>query len=254
MNSKFILFVAVLTLFFVLSTACGSSENDPSPASTEFNIVISGGNLVGDVDSLRIKKNEDVTLNFDSDSEITVHLHGYDIEKTISAEHTAVMEFKANATGRFVVTTHEVESEHHGEHASHSDHGHMAVDNEAHAALFESETLSSGDTYKYEIPTDFRETIIPYHDHMSHDSVGQIEVSTHHGGDGEVSVDVRDGERQFHPEHVMEKPGASVKRIIESEEKVRLTSGLAPSSHGDHSNHSSEGSSEKTLITLEVYP
>ena len=134
MNSKFILYVAVLILLFVLSTACGSSENDPSPASTEFNIVISGGNLVGDVDSLRIKKNEDVTLNFDSDSEITVHLHGYDIEKTISAEHTAVMEFKANATGRFVVTTHEVESEHHGDRASQSDHGHMAVDNEAHAA------------------------------------------------------------------------------------------------------------------------
>ena len=65
---------------------------------------------------------------------------------------------------------------------------------------------------------------------------------------------MRDGERQFHPEHVTVKPGASVKWIIESEEKVRLTSGLPPSSHGDHSNHSSEGSSEKTLITLEVYP
>ena len=249
------MYIAVVALFFVLSTACGSSESDESLSSTEFDIAISGGNLVGDVDTLRIKKNEDVTLNFASDSEITVHLHGYDIEKTISAGHTSVMELKANATGRFVVTTHEVKSEHHENHGSHSGHGNIAADTEAHAGLFESETLSSKDTYKYEIPIDFKETIIPYHDHMSHDSVGQIEVSNHYGIGGEVFVAVKPGEPQFYPETVVVKPGAKIEWTIESEAKVRITSGwpqhMNPSSaHSDHSSHSEE----KTLITLEVYP
>ena len=258
-KNKFTIYIAVVAFLFVLSIACGSSESDQFSTSTEFDIAIDGGNLVGDVDTLRIKKNEDVILNFASDSEITVHLHGYDIEKTISAEHTSVMEFKANATGRFVVTTHEVKSDHHGDHGSHSGHGHMAADTEAHAVLFESETLSSGDTYKYEIPTDFKETIIPYHDHMSHDSIGQIEVSEHHGIAGEVFVTVKDGEHQFYPETVVVKPGAEIEWTIESEAKVRITSGLPqhmnqPSAHSDHSSHSNGESEEKTLITLEVYP
>lgn len=258
-KNKFTIYIAVVAFLFVLSIACGSSESDQFSTSTEFDIVIDGGHLVGDVDTLRIKKNEDVILNFASDSEITVHLHGYDIEKTISAEHTSVMEFKAKATGRFVVTTHEVKSDHHGDHVSHSGHGHMAADTEAHAVLFESETLSSGDTYKYEIPTDFKETTIPYHDHMSHASIGQIEVSEHHGIAGEVFVTVKDGEHQFYPETVVVKPGAEIEWTIESEAKVRITSGLPqhmnqPSAHSDHSSHSNGESEEKTLITLEVYP
>ncbi len=258
-NNKFTIYVAVVALFFVLSTACGSSESDQSSTNAAFDIVINGGNLVGDVDTLRIKKNEDVTLNIASNSEITVHLHGYDIEKTILAGYTAVIEFKANATGRFVVTTHKVKSGHHGDHGSHSGHGDMATDTEVHAALFESETLSPGDTYKYEIPTDFKEAIIPYHDHMSHDFVGQIEVSSHHGIGGEVFVAVRDGDPQFSPESVVVKPGAKVEWTIESERKVRLTSGLPqpmnqPPVHNDHSSHSNGDSEEKTLITLEVYP
>ena len=253
-NNKFIIYIAVVVCFFVLSTGCGTPESDQSSTSTTFDIVINDGNLVGDVDTLRIKKNEDVTLNFASDSEITVHLHGYDIERTVSPANVTVMAFKANATGRFVVTTHEVKSGHHGNHNSHAGHHDLPTGPEAHAALFESETLSEGDTYLFVVPADFTEISIPYHDHMNHDSVGYIEVSTHHGVDGKVSVAVKDGEHQFHPEKVMVQPGTSIEWAIESEEKVRLTSGLPPSSHGDHANHSDDGSSERTLITLEVYP
>jgi len=254
--NKFTICIAVVALFLVLLAACGSSENDQSSTGTAFDIVIDAGNLVGDIDTLRIKKNEDVTLNFASSSDITVHLHGYDIERTISAGHEAAMEFKANATGRFVVTTHEVKS---GHHASHSVHGDMTADTETHAALFESETLRLGDTFMFEIPADFEETIIPYHDHMSHDSVAQIEVSSHHGTDGQVFVAVRDGNPQFYPANVSVKPGAKIEWINESEVKVRITSGLPQhmeqsSAHSDHSSHSDSGSEEKTLITLEVYP
>ena len=67
-NNKFIIYIAVVVCFFVLSTGCGTPESDQSSTSTTFDIVINDGNLVGDVDTLRIKKNEDVTLNFASDS------------------------------------------------------------------------------------------------------------------------------------------------------------------------------------------
>ena len=105
-NNKLIIYIAFVVCFFVLSTGCGTPENDQPSTSTAFDIVINDGHLVGDVDTLRLKKNEDVTLNFASDSEITVHLHGYDIERTVSPANVTVMAFKANATGRFVVTTH----------------------------------------------------------------------------------------------------------------------------------------------------
>ena len=48
-KNKFTIYIAVVAFLFVLSIACGSSESDQFSTSTEFDIVIDGGNLVGDV-------------------------------------------------------------------------------------------------------------------------------------------------------------------------------------------------------------
>ena len=252
-----------ITIFFSLAMGCSSVDEDSLPVAVDenaavFDITINSGELTGDMDILRIKKNENVTLNFSSDSDITVHLHGYDIEKTVSSGNDQTMEFKANATGRFVITSHKNKTGHE-DHGSHSGHSGTKTNVDAHAALFESETLTSGGTFSYQVPLNIENTIIPYHDHMSHGSGGSIEVSSDHGKSGDVLVIVGSGDHQFHPDNVIVKPGVLVQWKIDSTEKVRLTSGLPPTGHSDHSTDTEMGranneSEEKTLIVLEVYP
>ena len=69
-----------IAIFFALAMGCGSSDENSFSAAVDentsvFDIGISSGELVGDEGTLRIKKNENVRLNFSSDTEITVHLH-----------------------------------------------------------------------------------------------------------------------------------------------------------------------------------
>jgi hypothetical protein len=175
-----------IAIFFAVVIGCGFPDGDSLENSSSitvgentarFDIIINSGELAGDEDIFRIKKNENVSLNFSSDADIKVHLHGYDIEKTVYSGNDQTMEFKANATGRFVITSHGIEAENR-EHGAHSAHPGPETD----------------------------------------------------------------------PDNVIVKPGVLIEWKIDSDEKVRLISGLPPS---DQANHESK---EKTLITLEVYP
>ena len=129
-HKKLTMEVFGIVIFFAIVMGCGSSDEDSLENSfpvdvgentAVFDIIINSGELAGDEDILRIKKNENVSLNFFSDASIAVHLHGYDIEKTVSPGEDQTMEFKANATGRFAITSHKTETEHQ-DHGSHSEH------------------------------------------------------------------------------------------------------------------------------------
>ena len=259
-HRKLTMEVSTIVILFAIVMGCGSSDEDSLENSflvdvgentAVFDIRINSGELAGDEDILRIKKNENVSLNFFSDRGITVHLHGYNIEKTVFPGEDQTMEFKANATGRFVITSHKTETEHQ-DHGSHSPHLRTKTDADTHAAFFDSETLTSGDMFSYQVPMNIENITIPYHDHMSHGAGASIEVSSHHGKSGNVLVTVGSGEHQFHPDNVIVKPGALIEWKIDSAKKIRLTSGLPPSDHGDHTTNTE--AEEKTLIVLEVYP
>jgi len=119
-----------IAIFFAVVIGCGFPDGDSLENSSSitvgentarFDIIINSGELAGDEDIFRIKKNENVSLNFSSDADIKVHLHGYDIEKTVYSGNDQTMEFKANATGRFAITSHKTETERQ-DHGSHSEH------------------------------------------------------------------------------------------------------------------------------------
>ena len=65
---------------------------------------------------IRVKQDDVVKLQWTTDHTVTVHLHGYDIEKRVVAGAVTDMEFTARATGRFPVHLHgaAAESEGHG--------------------------------------------------------------------------------------------------------------------------------------------
>ena len=47
-----------------------------------------------------------MTLSWLTDEDVELHLHGYDIEKTVLKGKTATMKIEANLTGRFPITSH----------------------------------------------------------------------------------------------------------------------------------------------------
>jgi len=84
-----------------------------------FNIAIKDGKVVG-AKSVRVTQGDKVILSWTSDQPTKLHLHGYDIERTVGPDKPADMMFDARATGRFPVEVHSHEKDKGG-------HGHAAL-------------------------------------------------------------------------------------------------------------------------------
>lgn|SRR5688500_14182908 len=56
--------------------------------------------------TLKVKRGERVELRWKSERRVTLHLHGYDLERTVAPQAPAVMAFKADIAGRFPVSEH----------------------------------------------------------------------------------------------------------------------------------------------------
>ena len=71
-------------------------------------------------------------------------------EKEVPSNEEVSMKFLANATGRFVIT-------------SHSSHG---IGKEGHAKLFESDSLLPGNIFEYVVPSDMKDMTITYQNRL----------------------------------------------------------------------------------------
>jgi hypothetical protein len=69
-------------------------------------LAISDGHVPQNMRLIRVKQNDVVKLDWSTDKPISVHLHGYDIEKEIKPGTVTQMMFVARATGRFTVEPH----------------------------------------------------------------------------------------------------------------------------------------------------
>jgi len=82
--------------------ACAAAE----PASKAFELAIAKERVDAAQETVRVKKGDKVELRWTSDRRIALHLHGYDIETTVTPEAPAVMSFQARIAGRFPVSEH----------------------------------------------------------------------------------------------------------------------------------------------------
>jgi hypothetical protein len=71
-----------------------------------FDLHIERGRVAENMSVIRVKQRDVVRLQWSTDRSITLHLHGYDIERKIEPGAIGVMEFTAHATGRFPVEVH----------------------------------------------------------------------------------------------------------------------------------------------------
>ena len=75
-------------------------------ARREFDVDIRAGALPADKQLIRAGQGDEIVLRWSTDEPITIHLHGYDIEKDLKPGAVTTMWFVATATGRFPITRH----------------------------------------------------------------------------------------------------------------------------------------------------
>ena len=75
-------------------------------ADLTFDLKIQGGRVPQTMRLVRVKQGDTVKLRWTSDRPIALHLHGYDIERTVEPGTVSEMAFVARATGRFSVEEH----------------------------------------------------------------------------------------------------------------------------------------------------
>jgi hypothetical protein len=97
---RFALSIAVLVL------SLGSAINVATAGEVSFVLRIANGRLPESMRLIRVKQNDVVKLAWSTDKAMSVHLHGYDIEKAVAPGAVSEMTFTARATGRFTVEPH----------------------------------------------------------------------------------------------------------------------------------------------------
>jgi hypothetical protein len=71
-----------------------------------FELAVRNGELPAERRVVRVRQGDEVTLNWTTDKALVIHLHGYDIETSLSPAAPALMRFTARASGRFPVEIH----------------------------------------------------------------------------------------------------------------------------------------------------
>jgi hypothetical protein len=92
--------------FLLALAAVPLADVAAEPASKAFELAIAKGRVNAAQDTVRVKKGDKVELRWTSDRRIALHLHGYDIETTVTPQAPAVMSFQARIAGRFPVSEH----------------------------------------------------------------------------------------------------------------------------------------------------
>jgi hypothetical protein len=75
-------------------------------AELAFDIRVDKGRVPDNLRLIRVKQGDVVKLRWHVDRPMVLHLHGYDIEKTVQPDAVVEMSFTARATGRFPLHAH----------------------------------------------------------------------------------------------------------------------------------------------------
>ena len=90
----------------VLALSLSGALTAADAAEVTYALTIANSRLPENMRLIRVKQNDVVKLDWSSDKPISVHVHGYDIEKDIKPGTVTQMMFVARATGRFTVEPH----------------------------------------------------------------------------------------------------------------------------------------------------
>jgi hypothetical protein len=95
-----VVIVAVFAAMLLLVVGEGAAQTQV------FELSVRNGELPVERRVVRVRQGDDVTLRWTTDKVLTIHLHGYDIERSLSPRSAVSMRFTARATGRFPIESH----------------------------------------------------------------------------------------------------------------------------------------------------
>jgi plastocyanin len=91
------------------ATASASGSGSPSADVVEVSVAVKDGKVSPKTHRVQVAKGATVRLIVTSDVDDEVHVHGFDIEKELSAGQPTTIDLTADQTGLFEVETHESE-------------------------------------------------------------------------------------------------------------------------------------------------
>lgn len=109
------LLLSFLSFIFLFSFAGCGQEREPEVLI--FALELNSENPIDEPEKFVAYKDDTVSIFVVSDSNETIHIHGYELVKNMKPKVQEVFIFSATATGRFEIASH-------GSHGSHVDHGH----------------------------------------------------------------------------------------------------------------------------------
>jgi hypothetical protein len=93
---------AIAAGLLALAAASGAAN----AAEVSYVLAIANGKVPDNMRLIRVKQNDVVKLKWSTDKPISVHLHGYDIEREVKPGAVTEMSFTARAAGRFTIEPH----------------------------------------------------------------------------------------------------------------------------------------------------
>jgi hypothetical protein len=75
-------------------------------AVREFDISIRDRRVEGGTSTIRVKRGETILMRWRTDESVVLHVHGYDLQASVSPGSSSAMRFEAGVAGRFRVTAH----------------------------------------------------------------------------------------------------------------------------------------------------
>jgi hypothetical protein len=102
LRSAFGRFGSISAVVAILSAAAPGTRAD----ELTFVLRIENGRVPADMRLIRVKQGDAVKLRISADRRTILHLHGYDIEKTVDPGAVTELTFTARATGRFTIEPH----------------------------------------------------------------------------------------------------------------------------------------------------
>ena len=93
-----------LLAIFLLAGSCSSAP--AQAAELTFALRIENGHVPENMRLIRVKQGDVVRLRWTADHRTAIHLHGYDIAKTVEPGTVTDVTFTARAAGRFTIAPH----------------------------------------------------------------------------------------------------------------------------------------------------
>ena len=96
----------ILLIGFIILFPLWINCSNDDPKIRTFHISIVDGHLQSETSNLQVNQRDHVNIVVNSDQDVLLHLHGYDIETVVKADEPSKINFLAKATGSFLFSVH----------------------------------------------------------------------------------------------------------------------------------------------------